>query len=290
MIVPLLLNLFPSIIQNIGSIFQLLFIFRYLRLKRKIRMKKKACIISILILFCIFFIGKNTYAAPTIPVPKVNVSVDNASSPTDYVDNIKLLMMLTVLTLLPSIIIMTTSFTRIIVVLGFLKNALGTQNAPPNQVIIGLALFLTFFIMMPTYTTINNNAIQPYVNNKISQQQAITAGEKPLKEFMLRQTRQKDLQLFMDAAKMDPKTDTDHTPIHVVIPAFIISELKTAFIIGFLLFIPFMIIDFVVASILMSMGMFMVPPAMVSLPFKILLFVMVDGWYLVVKSLILSFS
>ncbi|AJA47897.1 flagellar biosynthetic protein FliP [Clostridium pasteurianum DSM 525 = ATCC 6013] len=254
-------------------------------------MKKKAFVISVLILFCIFFMGKNTYAAPTtIPIPNVNVSVDNAATPSDYVDNIKLLVMLTILTLLPSIIIMTTSFTRIVVVLGFLKNALGTQNAPPNQVIIGLALFLTFFIMMPTYTTINNNAIQPYLNNRINQQQAITEGERPLKEFMLKQTRRKDLQLFMDAAKMDPKTDTEHTPMHVVIPAFIISELKTAFIIGFLLFIPFMIIDFVVASILMSMGMFMVPPAMVSLPFKILLFVMVDGWYLVVKSLISSFS
>lgn len=255
-------------------------------------MKKKVCVIAALVILSVIFMGHNVQAAPNnIAIPKVNLSIDNNSaSPTDYVDNIKLLIMLTILTLMPSIIIMTTSFTRIIVVFGFLKSAMGTQNAPPSQVIIGLSLFLTFFIMMPTVTTINNNAVQPYINNKITQEQAIKAGEKPLKDFMLKQTRQKDLKLFMEAAKDDPKTPTDMIPMHVVIPAFIISELKTAFIIGFLIYIPFIIIDFVVASILMSMGMFMVPPAMISLPFKLLLFVMVDGWYMIVKSLILSFS
>jgi flagellar biosynthetic protein FliP len=256
-------------------------------------MKKKAFIVATLVLLSVFFMGHSNVQAATnnsFSVPSVNVSLNNSSSPTDYVNDIKILIMMTVLTLLPSIIMMTTSFTRIIIVFGFLKSALGTQNAPPSQVLIGLSLFLTFFIMAPTVTTINNNAVQPYINNQITQEQAITAGEKPLKNFMLKQTRQTDLKLFMDAAKDNPKTPIDKIPMHVVIPAFIISELKTAFIIGFLLYIPFIIIDFVVASILMSMGMFMVSPVMISLPFKLLLFVMVDGWYMIVKSLILSFS
>jgi flagellar biosynthetic protein FliP len=183
-------------------------------------MKKKVCIIFVLILLCVVFMGQIAQAAPastTIPVPKISLSVDNASSPSDYVDNIKIVIMMTVLTLLPSIVIMTTSFVRIVVVFGFLKSAMGTQNAPPSQVIIGLSLFLTFFIMMPTVTTINNNAVQPYINKTITQSQAITSGEKPLKDFMLRQTRQKDLLLFMNEAKEDPKTPTVKIPMHVVI-------------------------------------------------------------------------
>lgn len=253
-------------------------------------MKKKSYLISILVLLCLFFISTKVQAAP-LTVPKVNVSVDNSSgNPKDLVDNLKILIMLTVLTLLPSIVMMTTSFTRIIVVFGFMKNALGTQNTPPNQVLIGLALFLTFFIMMPTYNEINAKAVQPYINNQITQEQAYTEGKKPLKTFMLKQTYQNDLKLFLEQAKITKKISNDQIPLNVLVPAFIISELKTAFIIGFLIYIPFMIIDFVVASVLMSMGMFMVPPAMISLPFKILLFVMVDGWYLLVKSLIISFS
>lgn len=254
-------------------------------------MKKKPYILAILVLFCIFFLGGIKVHAETLSVPKISLNVDNSStSPKDLVDNLKILVMMTVLTLLPSIIMMTTSFTRIIVVFGFLKNAMGTQNAPPNQVLIGLALFLTFFIMMPTYNEINSKAIQPYINNTITQEQAYDAAKKPLKTFMLKQTYKNDLQLFLEQAKITKKISNDQIPLHVIVPAFIISELKTAFIIGFLVYIPFVIIDFVVASVLMSMGMFMVPPAMVSLPFKILLFVMVDGWYLLVKSLILSFS
>lgn len=254
-------------------------------------MKKKPYIIAILVLFCIFFSSGVNVHAETITIPKVNLSVDNSSSsPKDFVDNLKILVMMTVLTLLPSIVMMTTSFTRIIVVFGFLKNALGTQNAPPSQVLTGLALFLTFFIMMPTYNEINTKALQPYINNQITQQQAYEAGKKPLKTFMLKQTYQNDLKLFLEEAKITKKISNDQIPLHVLVPAFIISELKTAFIMGFLIYIPFVIIDFVVASVLMSMGMFMVPPAMVSLPFKILLFVMVDGWYLIVKSLIISFS
>lgn len=251
---------------------------------------------KVLIFFMAFaavmlFSFKVVHAAPeTIPIPKINISTDAANSPAEYVDNIKLLLMLTVLTLLPSFIVMMTSFVRIIVVFGFLRSALGTQQSPPNQVLIGLAMFLTFFIMTPVANQINTKAVQPYLQNKITQSAAIEEGAKPLRTFMLKQTRTKDLKLFMDEAKLGSGITKDNVPLYVVVPAFVISELKTAFQIGFLLFIPFMIIDLVVSSVLMSMGMFMLPPTLISLPFKLLLFVMVDGWYLLVKSLILSFS
>ncbi|APQ76936.1 flagellar biosynthesis protein FliP [Clostridium botulinum] len=246
----------------------------------------------LLALGIVFFYSIKAYAAPqnTMPIPKINISVDNANNPTEYVDNIKLLIMLTVLTLLPSFIVMMTSFVRTIVVFGFLRNAMGTQQSPPNQVMIGLALFLTLFIMQPVYSEINTKAIQPYMKNKITQEQAVEIGAKPLRQFMLKQTRQKDLKLFVELAKPNFKVTKDNAPLYIVVPAFIISELKTAFQIGFLLFIPFLIIDLVVASVLMSMGMFMLPPVMISLPFKLLLFVMVDGWYLLVKSLVMSFG
>lgn len=256
-------------------------------------MKKNKKLLVVLCTFAIMLLvgAKVVHAAPeTIPVPKVNVSVDGASAPKDYVNNIKLLIGLTVLTLLPSFIIMMTSFVRTIVVFGFLRSAIGTQQSPPNQVLIGLALFLTFFIMAPVYNEVNAKAIQPYVQNKITQEQALEEGSKPLRVFMLKQTRQKDLKLFMDQAKLGENITKDNVPLYVVVPAFMISELKTAFQIGFLLYIPFLIIDLVVSSVLMSMGMFMLPPVMVSIPFKLLLFVMVDGWHLLVKSLIMSFS
>ncbi len=254
-------------------------------------MKKKYAIFTLLFITFIIFLGYNVQAAPAnLPLPKVNISVDGANTPKEYVDNIKLLIILTVLTLLPSILIMTTSFVRIVIVFSFLKSAMGTQQAPPNQVLIGLAIFLTIFIMAPTFNTINNNAIKPYLDNKITQQQAIDEGSKPLREFMLKQTRQNDLKLFIDVAKVQGEITKENVPLYVVIPAFMISEIKTAFTIGFLLFIPFLIIDLVVASVLLSMGMMMLPPVMVSLPFKLLLFVMVDGWHLLVKSLIVSFS
>ncbi|WP_291652298.1 flagellar type III secretion system pore protein FliP [Clostridium sp.] len=253
--------------------------------------KKKYIFIMFLALALIVTFDKSVSAEP-INIPNVNISVGGEStSPQNYVDNIKLLIILTILTLLPSIIIMMTSFTRIIVVFSFLKNALGAQQSIPNQILIGLALFLTIFIMQPVYSDINNNAFKPFMENTITQDEAMEAGSKPLREFMLKQTRQKDLELFIEASKLDKEEITrDNIPLTVVIPAFAISELKTAFQIGFLLFIPFLIIDMVVASVLMSMGMFMVPPVMVALPFKLLLFVMVDGWYLMVKSLIMSFG
>lgn len=254
-------------------------------------MKKRYAVVILLVMAFIVFFGYNVQAAQaTLPLPKVNISVDGANTPKEYVDNIKLLIILTVLTLLPSIIIMTTSFIRTIIVFSFLRSAIGTQQSPPNQVMIGLAIFLTIFIMAPTFNAVNTNAIKPYLENKITQEQAIAEGSKPLREFMLKQTRQNDLKLFVDVAKVKGEINKENVPLYVVIPAFIISELKTAFTIGFLLFIPFLIIDLVVASVLLSMGMMMLPPVMVSLPFKLLLFVMVDGWHLLVKSIITSFS
>jgi flagellar biosynthetic protein FliP len=230
-------------------------------------------------------------AAPqTVPVPKVNISVDGTNSaPQDYVSNIKLLLFFTVLTLLPSFIIMVTSFTRIAVSLSFLKSAMGLQQSIPNQVLIGLALFLTIFVMQPTYSEINDKAIKPFLQNEINQDVALQEAEKPLRVFMLNQTRQKDLKLFMDMSKQGAEITKDNVPLYVVTPAFIISELKTAFQIGFLLYIPFLLIDLIVASILMSMGMFMVSPVMIALPFKLLLFVMVDGWHLISKALVSGF-
>lgn len=256
-------------------------------------MKKKRVVLTFLVLCSILFLTNiKAFAEPnTIPIPKIGISVDQASNPKDYVDNIKLLIMLTIISLLPSFIVMMTSFTRTIVVLGFMRNAMGTQQAPPNQILVGLALFLTIFIMAPTYNQINKDAIKPFLENKINQQQAVEKGSKPIREFMLRQTRDKDLELFVEISKVDKTNlNENNVPLYIVIPAFVISELKTAFKIGFLLYIPFLIVDIVVASILMSMGMFMLPPVMISLPFKILLFVMVDGWYLLVKSLIMSYS
>jgi flagellar biosynthesis protein FliP len=254
-------------------------------------MRKKYAAITLLAVIFIMFLGYNVQASPAnLPLPKVNISVDGANTPKEYVDNIKLLIILTILTLLPSIIIMTTGFIRIIIVFSFLRSAIGTQQSPPNQVMIGLAIFLTIFIMAPTFNTINTNAIKPYLDNKITQEKALEEGSKPLREFMLKQTRQNDLKLFIEISKAPGEITKENVPLYVVIPAFIISELKTAFTIGFLLFIPFLIIDLVVASVLLSMGMMMLPPVMVSLPFKLLLFVMVDGWHLLVKSLIMSFS
>ncbi|ABY94895.1 MULTISPECIES: flagellar type III secretion system pore protein FliP [Thermoanaerobacter] len=214
--------------------------------------------------------------------------VSSVTAPSNMATSLQIVLLLTVLTLAPSILIMMTSFTRIVIVLSFLRNALGLQQMPPNQVLIGLALFLTLFIMAPIGQDINNNAIKPYTEGKITQEEAYQNAIKPLKNFMLKQTRQSDLNLFVSLAKIKVNNAED-LPMRVVIPSFIISELKTAFEIGFIIYIPFLIIDIVVASVLMSMGMFMLPPVLISLPFKVLLFILVDGWNLVVKSLILGF-
>lgn len=211
------------------------------------------------------------------------------SQPQGVATTLQLLLLLTVLSLAPAIIILMTSFTRIIIVLSFIRTSLSTQQTPPNQVLIGLALFLTFFIMAPVYGQINTSALQPYMKGNITQQQAINRAEDPLKTFMAKQTREKDLQLFMSYGKYKTPSRIQDIPLTALVPAFTISELKTAFQMGFMIFIPFLVIDMVVASVLMAMGMMMLPPVMISLPFKILLFVMVDGWYMIVESLLKSF-
>jgi flagellar biosynthetic protein FliP len=237
-----------------------------------------------------FIAPQVAHGAPLIPIPNVNIGIDAANNPKDVALSLQVLLTLTVLSLAPSILIMMTSFTRIIVVLSFLRSALGTQQMPPNQVLIGLALFLTFFTMSPYLEQVNTNALQPYIAGTITQDAAITAGLKPMREFMFKQTRENDLALFVNLSETQRPNTPDDIPTTTLIPAFVISELKTAFQIGFLIYIPFIVIDMVVASTLMSMGMMMLPPVMISLPFKILLFILVDGWHLIVRSLITSFS
>jgi flagellar biosynthetic protein FliP len=203
---------------------------------------------------------------------------------------IQILLIFTVVSIAPSILIMMTSFVRIVVVLSFLRTSLGVQQMPPNQVIIGLSLFLTFFVMAPVINNIYHNAYIPYTSNKIGIKKAYALGVKPLKKFMLRQTRMKDLELFVKMAKIKKIQSPKDVPMYVLVPAFVISELTTAFEISFLIYLPFLIIDLVVSSLLMSMGMMMLPPTMISLPFKLMLFVLVNGWYLVVGSLVQSFK
>lgn len=228
--------------------------------------------------------------AQPISIPSLTLEVGSADNPEELTQSLQILLIITLLSLAPALLIMVTCFTRIIVVFSFLRNALAIQPMPPNQVLIGLALFLTFFIMAPTWQEINQNALQPYIRGEITQESAFERGMEPLRDFMFKQTRENDLALFVSFADIPQPETFDDIPNHVLIPAFIISELKTAFQIGFVLFIPFLVIDMVIASTLMSMGMLMLPPMMISLPFKILLFIMVDGWSLLVRSLILSYS
>jgi flagellar biosynthetic protein FliP len=205
-------------------------------------------------------------------------------------DSVQLLLLIGAITLVPALLFCVTGFTRIIVVLGFIRTGLGTPSAPPNQGLVGIALFLTIFVMAPTFNAVKDDAIQPLMDKKITQTQALERGQEPLREFMFKQTRTTDLALFVKLGKLErPETRAD-VPTYVLIPAFIISELKTAFQIGFLIFLPFLVIDLVVSSTLMSMGMVMLPPVFISLPFKILLFVLVDGWNLITASVVQSFN
>ncbi|MCM3160514.1 MULTISPECIES: flagellar type III secretion system pore protein FliP [Bacillaceae] len=213
----------------------------------------------------------------------------NNSNPEDVSTSVKLLLLLTVLSIAPSILILMTCFTRIIIVLSFVRTSLATQSMPPNQILIGIALFLTFFIMAPTFSQVNEQALTPLFNEEITLEEAYDRAAIPFKEFMSKHTRQKDLALFLNYAGIEQPESVEDIPLTALVPAFAISEIKTAFQIGFMIFIPFLVIDMVVASILMSMGMMMLPPVMISLPFKILLFVLVDGWYLIIKSLLQSF-
>ncbi|SEO81065.1 flagellar biosynthetic protein FliP [Propionispora vibrioides] len=252
-------------------------------------MFKYYAIVIVALLLITGVCSQTAEAAPLVPFPSVNIGVNSAENPQDTALSLQLLFMLTVLSIAPSILIMMTSFTRIIVVLSFLRSALATQQMPPNQILVGLALFLTFYTMSPYVDQMNKNALQPYLAGSITQETAMTEAMKPMREFMFKQTRENDLALFVNLAESERPNSPEDVPTMTLIPAFIISELKTAFQIGFLLYIPFIVIDMVVASTLMAMGMMMVPPAMISLPFKILLFILVDGWHLIIHSLITSF-
>jgi len=222
-------------------------------------------------------------------LPKISVGIEQSDSPQDLSVTLQIILLLTVLSLAPSIVIMMTSFTRIVVSLSFLKNAIGQQQTPPAQLLIGLSLILTFFIMAPTAEQSYQNGIKPYMDGKITKEEALEKGMQPVRQFMLNQVREKDLGLFVKLAGLPKPQSVEELPLRVVLPAFVISELRISFQIGFVLFIPFLIIDMVVASVLMSMGMLMLPPIMVAMPFKLLLFVLVDGWYLIVHSLVASF-
>ena len=235
----------------------------------------------------LLFMAKDAMAAPLIP--NVNVSVGTAETPQDVASSLQVMAVLTIVSLAPAILIMTTSFVRIVVVIGFLRNALSTQNVPPNQVVIALSLFLTFYIMSPYWSQANEQGIQPYLNGQITQEEALENTVAPVREFMFRQTRESDLALFVNLSDAERPETQEDVSTFALIPAFVISELKTAFQLGFMIYIPFIVIDMIVASSLMSMGIMMLPPVMISLPFKILLFVMVDGWHLLIRSLIVSF-
>ncbi len=238
----------------------------------------------------IMLLNAEILSAQTVPaLPKVTVGVDTAGNPQDFAVTIQVLLLLTVLALAPSILIMMTSFIRIVVALHFLRQAVGTQSLPPNQLLIGLALFLTLFIMAPTIGEIYEEAWTPYAKQEIVLADAWEKAQDPLRDFMLAHTREKDLQVFVRMADIEQPDTPDDLPMRVIIPGFIISELRVGFQIGFLIYMPMLIIDMVVASILMSMGMMMLPPVMISLPFKLLMFVLVDGWYLIVQSLVESF-
>ena len=238
-----------------------------------------------LLLLCIGTVMK-TFAQP---LPKVTLEFSKDGGKGNSALAIQILFLITVLTLAPAIVTLMTSFTRIVIVFHFLRQALGTQQTPANQIIIGLSLFLTYFIMQPVFAEINNNSLQPFLADKISQEQALENGIKPVRTFMLKQVREKDLMLFVKLAKIDRPKNAEELPTYVIIPAFIISELRIGFQLGFVVYMPLLLIDLIVGVVLMSMGMMMLPPVMISMPFKILLFVLVDGWYLVVDSVVSGF-
>jgi flagellar biosynthetic protein FliP len=229
-------------------------------------------------------------AQTAVPLPTLSLGVQDTTEPTQIALTLQILALMTVLSLAPAILMLTTAFTRIAVVLSFLRTALGTQQLPPNQIIIGLSLFLTFFVMAPTWRSLNDEALQPYLAGDIAADAAYQRANMHMKGFMLKNTREEDLALFVELRQGEPPDQPEELGLEVVVPSFVISELRTAFQMGFVLYLPFLVIDMVVASVLMSMGMLMLPPVLVSLPFKVLLFVLVDGWHLVVTSLATSFQ
>lgn len=253
-------------------------------------MNRKLKVSVVIILLLLVVTQGLTYAETDLSLFGKDISITDTNDSEGYVSSIQLLVIFTVLTLAPSILMMMTSFSRILIVLSFVRNALGTQQIPQNQILIGLALFLTFFIMSPVIAEINDDAIQPYVNEEISQEKMVENVMEPIRGFMFKQTKEKDMGLFLKIAKIEKIESIDDIPTTILIPSFIISEIKAAFQIGFIIFVPFLVIDMVVASVLMAMGMMMLPPAMISLPFKLLLFIMVDGWSLIIGQLVNSFN
>ncbi len=235
----------------------------------------------------VLLIPASTFA---VGVPTISFAVADAETPEQVSTGLQVLFLLTILSIAPAILLMTTCFTRIVIVLGFVRQAMGTQNMPPTQVVIGLSLFLTFFIMSPTINQINENALQPYLNEEINQTEALDEALEPMRDFMFSQVKESELNLLTDITMSDDPFDRDEIPTMTLIPAFILSELKRSFQMGFMIYIPFLVIDMIVASILMSMGMMMLPPVIISMPFKLLLFVLVDGWALIIGSLIKSFN
>lgn len=251
---------------------------------------KRVSLLLFVLFVLIAFESVYSQQTTTIPFPKIGVDVGKADSPEDVSVTLQILLLMTILSLAPSIMIMTTSYLRMIIVFHFLKSALGTQQMPPAQLLAGIALFLTFFIMAPTWSKVNSEAIQPYMNGEISMDSAYTAGIGPIREFMFTNVRDEDLELFLGFASLQKPNNRDELPTYILIPAFVLSELRAGFIIGFFLFLPFLMVDLLIASVLMSMGMMMLPPMLVSLPFKILLFILVDGWNLIIGSLMRSFG
>lgn len=249
--------------------------------------------IQILAIVSIFFVLNNDISAQqnqTIPLPKIGIDIGTADSPEDISVTLQILLLMTVLSLAPSLMIMTTAYLRLIIVFHFLKSALGTQQMPPSQLLAGIALFLTFFIMAPTWTKVNDDAIQPLMKGEMTIDEAYDKGVEPIRDFMFSNVRDEDLALFIDIAEIDQPEIRKDLPTYIILPAFALSELRAGFIIGFFLFIPFIMVDMIVASILLSMGMMMIPPMMISLPFKILLFILIDGWSLIIGSVVRSFG
>jgi flagellar biosynthetic protein FliP len=259
-------------------------------MRRKPETKRFLQIVPLLLLIGLCLAGCASDSPTAIPPMKFNFELGQDSSPQMMSTGLQILLALTVLSLAPAVLVMLTAFTRIVIVLSFVRNALSVPQVPPNQVIIGLALFLTFFVMAPTWNQINQEALQPYLSGEIDQQTAYDRAIVPIREFLFRQTRERDLALFVQMSGAPRPQSRDDISTYVLIPAFVISELKTAFQMGIIIFVPFLIIDMVVASALTSLGMMMLPPSLISLPFKILLFVMVDGWHLVARSLMTSFG
>ncbi|MBE6021745.1 MAG: flagellar type III secretion system pore protein FliP [Cellulosilyticum sp.] len=264
-------------------------------MKKKNKTIQRNIILSLLLsMFLIMSSGVQASTIDSVDLPGMTIQLKDQATPADTTGSLQMILIITIIALAPSILIMMTSFLRIIITLHFVRSAIGTQTMPPNQILVGIALFLTFFVMSPIVSQIKTNALEPYEQGVISQEVALERGITPLKEFMLRQTRDEDISLFMEISGTEPIIDEsqieEQMPLYVLVPAFIISELRAGFIIGFLIYIPFIVIDMVVAATLMSMGMMMLPPATISLPFKILLFVLVDGWSLVIGQLLQTFN